>query len=236
MDRRSCMHCDLLVTHMTMMSETSGIYRVKFIIYDSCWPIFNDHYMFCCESSSLVNIKAAPNQGTARPCLYEYTQSSASIAECADSIISFTFHCYREQGSLCIYVSGTFFNVISHYLIIMSHQCKLLAQVLILLCECRDVLYLNISAHNIIGVSIATLKALKFFRMNRGKRGDQRVFQFEIIINVLVSSFWFIWIPMLCVYGHYKYVYSNSAGIAFRRQNLTSEDVRFWRLKSIPAL
>ena len=27
-----------------------------------------------------------------------------------------------------------------------------------------------------------------------------------------------------------------SAGIDFRRQNLTSVDVRFWRLKSIPAL
>ena len=29
---------------------------------------------------------------------------------------------------------------------------------------------------------------------------------------------------------------SFSAGIDFRRQNLTSTDVRFWRLKSIPAL
>ena len=27
-----------------------------------------------------------------------------------------------------------------------------------------------------------------------------------------------------------------SAGIDFSRQNLTSVDVRFWRLKSIPAL
>ena len=30
-------------------------------------------------------------------------------------------------------------------------------------------------------------------------------FQFEIIINVLVSSFRFIWMPMLRVYGHYNY-------------------------------
>ena len=30
-------------------------------------------------------------------------------------------------------------------------------------------------------------------------------FQFQIIIPVLVSSFRFIWIPMLWVYGHYKY-------------------------------
>ena len=28
--------------------------------------------------------------------------------------------------------------------------------------------------------------------------------QFEIIINVLVGSFRFIWIPMLWVYGDYK--------------------------------
>ena len=61
-------------------------------------------------------------------------------------------------------------------------------------------------------------------------------FQYEIIITILVSSFWFIWIPVLWVYGHYKYFNSCSAGIAFSRQNLTSTDVRFWRLKSIPAL
>ena len=30
---------------------------------------------------------------------------------------------------------------------------------------------------------------------------------------------------MLWVYGHYKYVYSYSAGIDFTRQNLTSVDV-----------
>ena len=43
-----------------------------------------------------------------------------------------------------------------------------------------------------------------------------RVFQFEIIINVLVSFFRFIWISMLWVNCHYKYVYSYSAGIDFR--------------------
>ena len=32
---------------------------------------------------------------------------------------------------------------------------------------------------------------------------------------------------MLWVYGHYKYCYSYSAGIDFRRQNLTSTDVKF---------
>ena len=32
------------------------------------------------------------------------------------------------------------------------------------------------------------------------------------------------------------YINPHSAGIDFSRQNLTSVDVRFWRLKSIPAL
>ena len=43
-------------------------------------------------------------------------------------------------------------------------------------------------------------------------------FQFEIIINVFLRSFQFIWTPMLWVYGHYKLFYSYSAGIDFRRQ------------------
>ena len=41
---------------------------------------------------------------------------------------------------------------------------------------------------------------------------------------------------MLRVYGHYKCVNSFSAGTVFRRQNLTSVNVRLWRLKTIPAL
>ena len=38
------------------------------------------------------------------------------------------------------------------------------------------------------------------------KPRDQRVFSiiFPIIINVLFSSFYFIWIAMLCFYDHYK--------------------------------
>ena len=60
--------------------------------------------------------------------------------------------------------------------------------------------------------------------------------QFEIIINVLVSFFWLIWIRMLWVYGHYKYYQSYSAATDFRRQKLASTDFRFWRLKSVPAL
>ena len=38
---------------------------------------------------------------------------------------------------------------------------------------------------------------------------------------------------MLWVYDHCKYVYSCSVGIDFRRQNLTSTDVRFWRQKCV---
>ena len=59
-------------------------------------------------------------------------------------------------------------------------------------------------------------------------------FQFEIILNGIVSSFRFIWIPMLWIYGHNNYTFI--AGIDFRRQNLTSTDVSFWRLMSVPAL
>ena len=46
--------------------------------------------------------------------------------------------------------------------------------------------------------------------------GDQWFVQFKIIINVLVSSFRFIWMPMLWVYGHHIFI----------RQNLTSTDRR----------
>ena len=47
-------------------------------------------------------------------------------------------------------------------------------------------------------------------------------FQFEIIISVLVSSFWFICLPMLWVYNHYKYFHSYSVGIDYPRQLLTT--------------
>ena len=62
--------------------------------------------------------------------------------------------------------------------------------------------------------------------------------QFEVIINVLVSSFQFISIPMLWVYVHYKYFNYFSAGIVFIhvRQNLTYKDVRFSRIETISAL
>ena len=62
------------------------------------------------------------------------------------------------------------------------------------------------------------------------------IFQYRIIINISVSSFCFIWIPILWVYGHWKYFNSFGAGTVFIRQNMTSTDVRFWRIKTVPAL
>ena len=41
--------------------------------------------------------------------------------------------------------------------------------------------------------NLLTLQALKYCCINHG---DQRVFQFEIVINVIISSVRFIWIPM----------------------------------------
>ena len=82
------------------------------------------------------------------------------------------------------------------------------------------------------GLTLETLQELFLYKPWRPKG----FFRFEIVINVLVISFRFIWIPMLWVYYQYEYVYSYSAGIDFIRHNLTSTDVRLWRLKSIPAL
>ena len=67
-----------------------------------------------------------------------------------------------------------------------------------------------------------TLTALIYFCRHHG---DRRFFQFEIIINVLVSSFGFIWIPILRVYCHFT--------LSARGPTL---DVRFWRLKTVLAL
>ena len=70
-------------------------------------------------------------------------------------------------------------------------------------------------------ISEPALKGLKRWHIFCTNHGDQRVF-----INALVSSFWFIWIPMLWFYGHYEYFYSYSAGIdfiAYRRQVLKSK-------------
>ena len=61
-------------------------------------------------------------------------------------------------------------------------------------------------------------------------------FQFEIITNALASSFCLIRIPMIWIYGHQNLLYSFSAEGIYGRQNLTSIDVGFWRLKTVPAL
>ena len=45
----------------------------------------------------------------------------------------------------------------------------------------------------------------------------QKFFQFDILINFLDSSFRFIWIPMLWVYEHWKYLKFFSAGTVFIR-------------------
>ena len=56
-------------------------------------------------------------------------------------------------------------------------------------------------------------KALKYFVQTMKTKG---FFEFEIIINVLVNSFWFIWIPVLWVCGWFNFFYSHSAGVDFR--------------------
>ena len=50
-------------------------------------------------------------------------------------------------------------------------------------------------AHRLLNPYDAEIFLLKPWRL-------KGFIQFEIPINVLVSSFWFIWIPMLWVYGH----------------------------------
>ena len=75
----------------------------------------------------------------------------------------------------------------------------------------------------------------ELFCMNNG---DQRFFlQFEIITNVLVSSFFFILIPMSWVYANYKYFNFFSLGTIFIIQNLMSiTAIRLWRIKTVLAL
>ena len=71
----------------------------------------------------------------------------------------------------------------------------------------------------ILKIIIIALEALKYVRINHGV---QRVF-FEIIINVLVSSFWFILIPILWVYDHSTDFTLTARGrnLDVRRQTLT---------------
>ena len=64
-----------------------------------------------------------------------------------------------------------------------------------------------------------------------------------IIFIIWIFLFWtcglasyirFIWIPLLLVYGHYRYIDFPGAGIVLERQDLTSVDVRFRRLRTTP--
>ena len=61
-------------------------------------------------------------------------------------------------------------------------------------------------------MAVKGLKRWNVFVWNMETKGFSH---FEIILNVLVSSYRFIWIPVFCVYGNYKYFYSYSAGIDF---------------------
>ena len=75
---------------------------------------------------------------------------------------------------------------------------------------------------------ILTLKALNYGCINHWDQS--RFFQFEIIINVLVSSFWFIWLTMVCVNDQYKYFNSFSAGtsnVRFCWKHLTIKFLNF---------
>ena len=79
-----------------------------------------------------------------------------------------------------------------------------------------------------------TLATLKYICI---KHEDQRAFSIwnhHNYINVLLASVCSIWIPMSWIYDHIFNFFS--AGTDFRRQNLTSADVTFWRLKLISAL
>ena len=69
------------------------------------------------------------------------------------------------------------------------------------------VTYIMWSTGGLVYIGELTLTTLEYFCrptyffVNIFVHGDQRFFRFEIIINVLDSSFRFIWIPMLWVYG-----------------------------------
>ena len=65
--------------------------------------------------------------------------------------------------------------------------------------------------------------------------GDQRVFSIWNNHKCLSQLFLIHLNTYVMVYDHYKYFNSFGAGIFFIRQGLTSVDVRFWRLKTVPA-
>ena len=74
------------------------------------------------------------------------------------------------------------------------------------------------------------LKALTYFYINQETKG---IFQFEIVLITLITLHLNTYVISLLPFWMFDFF---SAGIDFRRHNLTSIDVRFWRVKSLPAL
>ena len=74
---------------------------------------------------------------------------------------------------------------------------------------------------------LLTLTALKYFYINQKTKG---------FIQRESSSSRFIWIPMLWVYGHYKYFTLSAQGSTLDVRLDVHIDFKFWRIKSVPAL
>ena len=78
----------------------------------------------------------------------------------------------------------------------------------------------GLKGHNIIYILVLPLQCWIMFVKTMEKK-------FEFIINDLVSSSRFIWIPILWVYGHSNFFKSFSVGIVFIGH--TSESDVYWR-------
>ena len=91
---------------------------------------------------------------------------------------------------------------------------------------------IDFTRQNLTSVDVRFWYDLLLQGVYRGDNETNGFSYFEIIINVLILvlvSFIFIWIPI-------KYFNYFSAGTVIARQNLTSVDVRFWRVKTVPAM
>ena len=141
--------------------------------------------------------------------------------------------CSPKGSHLIRWMRAVFSHITLKWTPFAYHTNLTLLLLALYICLNRNKSTLATNPSPLLNLSNKPLKRWQFLHKLWRSKG---LFQFEIIINVLVSTFWFIWIPMLWVYGRYKYFYSHSAGSDFRHQNMTSTDVRFWRLKSIPAL
>ena len=106
-------------------------------------------------------------------------------------------------------------------------KCSEILRRILTLCY-RIYLHVMVKKNMVKNIRESALTTLKYMYINHE---DQRFFYFEIILNLFFIFFRFIWIPMVLVCDQIRIF----AEIYFRRQNLTSTDVRFWCLKSIPA-